>query len=494
MLLLLAARAAGLQESPGGPVIEQRRMPDGSLFLLLPRPGSRVVRWASFVRMGREHEPQGVFGLSEACHRSSLAGTWTQGSGDQLAEKAALVELDRALADWHDALEAGSSTPSEAGQKRLEAKRLAVVKARAEAAKLGDPLLLRRSLAVLPGVGPRVETGVGGSLLSASVPATRVLDFALLMEERRRDAALRTFHRTFEDVRHRLRAREEKRSIRYLRAACQRAILVHPRRLSLMPPSASPRFFSWQDAVEFYQRHQRPERTVTVLVGDFDVERIATGLNRIFVHPPNSVAKPVRLPGEPAQVGKNLSQIRSPGAPSLVLGYRIPEATPLSHLSVLEQLFLRSSRLESSLVRERGLAEQILVHPSFPELGWPALFVIEISSVPGSDYAGLIAESMKLIEELPSLRDAQIERAIRVWRAARRRLADDPRRLAETLAREVALEGRAAAEPEEPSVAAIRKLVGRLLDPARLTMVEAMRAPVSGKQFSGKPPPPGKER
>ncbi|MFQ5507525.1 MAG: hypothetical protein ACE5F1_22405, partial [Planctomycetota bacterium] len=196
MLLLLAARAAGLQESPGGPVIEQRRMPDGSLFLLLPRPGSRVVRWASFVRMGREHEPQGVFGLSEACHRSSLAGTWTQGSGDQLAEKAALVELDRALADWHDALEAGSSTPSEAGQKRLEAKRLAVVKARAEAAKLGDPLLLRRSLAVLPGVGPRVETGVGGSLLSASVPATRVLDFALLMEERRRDAALRTFHRT----------------------------------------------------------------------------------------------------------------------------------------------------------------------------------------------------------------------------------------------------------------------------------------------------------
>jgi len=448
-------------------------MPDGSTVVLIQRPGRPLVTWASFVEMGRQHDPVGLAGLSEACLLASLNGTFKYGSKNADAERTALIELDRARERLRRA------KAREAGAELLTELTRAVDDAEKAARALADPFAFRRMLATLPVHGPRIETDVDGSVLVAQVPAGRLLDFAVYMQDRRRSAVLRDFHELFARTRAALRERartSDQDASSYLRRACARAIVVHPRRIALLPPAYDRPALSWAEARTFYLSHQQPERTVTVLVGNFPLARTVDGLKRVFVEPAQEGLPIVRDPApEPEQAGRNTTFLDADGAPRFVLAYRIPPDTPDGVLGVVGEMVAGSdqSLFTGKLVRETGLATHVGVHSRFPGLGDPSLFTIEVIGRPDT-YEKLLTDTLALTRDLRDPDRGAIERAIRKWRADERRLAEDPERLAIRLARRVGLHGTGVLTEGPPTIDSVSDLVAKLFVDRRLTLVRSL--------------------
>lgn len=477
---LLAPWAGTAQIAPES--ARRVRTPDGSVFLLVPRPGRPVVWWASFVRMGTVHEPPGREGLAAACTRASFHGTRIHGTTDPDAEETALREVERARREVREARRGGGekSVLSKLEQAEVEAKR--------KAAALASRHRFLELVAELPATIPEIRTLVHGTLVTAAVPPRRLRDFAMLMHDRRRHAVLRGFEASFEHVRRASRARTKTDGTEHLRQACLLALSLHPARRAFVLPGATTPFVPRSEALDFYRRHVRPERSVTVLVGSFEIAEVEPMLQHVFAQrDQGAVGAAPALPEEPPQSGRRSIEIEAAGEPRLTLAWRLTSGSTIGDAEVLATLLAEGagSELQGKLVNELALASSAAARPRFPGWGHPALFVVELTPARNVPVQRLVAATEEFFGKLrQSGPDAKaLTRALAVWAAARRRLFDDRRALAQDLALRMGAHARRELPARIPSAASVHTLVSSLFDPSRMTLV-ATRETSPGKKGS----------
>jgi hypothetical protein len=314
----LAATATLAQAQPAGQAM-RFTSPDGSTFLLLPDARVPQVHWAVATWVDGDDDPPGLIGLSMTAMHASLAGTWSTGSRDREAERQALRELDDA---WQQQLQ----RPGDAEAAKL------LIQRDAAAAALCDPRTFARVLAAAPAHGPEIIDREPVAVLVLTTVDTAIAEVARLLVERREQQVLRGLPRLWlRDCLARSR-RNATDPVAILRAEVLALVLPTSPAVGLLSarPLQAP---TREQALTTWAASQRPERTVHVLLGDFDPAAAQAVLSRAFA----STSLPPRAERSSLQPRPLAAQRRSiipgVGQPMLAAAWVLP---PIADRHALE--------------------------------------------------------------------------------------------------------------------------------------------------------------
>lgn len=445
-LLCLAAAAA--QAAP-----TTFRTPDGSRFVLIPDPSIPQVHWALASPCDASSEPPGYEGLAWATAQVSLHGTWRSGSRDAEQERAALARLDEAwqrlMRDTHD--------PAAAANVRRRDE---------EARAFADLTVFPRLLAAAPVHRPEVlARGPVAVLVLTTLPAA-IGEVGRLLVERREQQPLRELPRAWLQVyaeRTQQYVADARRPVRTEVLALTMPDL--PAARSLEPPATgSP---TREQAFAVWAATQHPDRTVHVLLGDFDAAAVRKVLEATFAATalPATPAPPAPAPRPLA--GARRSAVDGVAVPMVALAWVLPPiadpfvlATAVRHLadgpdSWLGQELHRRGRTSTTV---RGTA------PWPPTPGGQSLLLVEATDPAG--VAGvadvLLAACKAAAAKEPEAAALQAVTASlqRQWREAH----SEPRQLAAEIAANALawpLQAPATEWPEAVAPKAIAELLAR---------------------------------
>lgn len=394
------------------------RTGDGSRFHLIAT-GGPLVHWAMATPAGAQEDPPGLEGLSLACARAAMYGTWHTGSRDAAAERTALDQADQ-----------GSDA------------------ATATARALADPRAWLRVLTGAPAMDLALEDRTACAVLSLTTVSSAIPRIAQLLVERREDAALRSLHEEWRAVADALRQRTEADPLWPLRSeAVGLCYPGHPLGRAVERPAANARP-DRATAMQVWRRTQRPDRCVHVLVGGFDLAATRAELERSFAV--TALREPVpSLPAPRALPAVRRSSVPGSGN-GAVLAYRLHGSEPEQDLAVAVHWLGTGPDcwLARLLPASGGRVSSASVTLLRPGVGAPGLLLVELS---GKASSGDLAELglatcavARTAEPVASEVAAATSLALAAWERATR----SPRQFAAVLAE------RALQRPADPVLTA----------------------------------------
>ncbi len=387
--------------------------PDGTPFVLIADASVPQVHWAIASPLDVADEPPGFEGLAWTTLRMSLFGTWTFGSLDVAKERDALAQLDAA---WQQLLrEPGDPKGLDTLRQRDE-----------RATALADLTAFPRVLATAPAYQPEVlQRGSAGVFVLTTLPRA-IGDVARLLVDRRDQQALRELPRTWLTTyteRSRLFALDRARAVHAEVIAL--SMPDHPASRIAEPPSSAAPQRAQAQAV--WNATQRPERTVHVLVGDFDANAVKTVLVEAFGKCSLPPAPPPRAATLRPLAGARRSTVNGVATPTLAIGWILPAVDDRFALAAALQWLAGGS--DSVLGRElqrlgRTGAEVRATAPWPGGLDGAGLFMLEVRDPGGVNGLAdtLLAACRAAAAKLPDAESLQTVNAglQREWRQRNR--------------------------------------------------------------------------
>jgi len=265
------------------------RSPDGSRFVLVPIPDVPQVHWAIATFAGPADEPHNLPGLAIAVQRASLNGTRQTGSLDPEAEGKALVELDLAYAEL-------LANPGDV--ERMQR----VNTLRQHADSLSDHSIFGRVLAAAPAYAPVIGLRDGVAVLQLTTLASSLQDVGHILIDRRENQVLRGLPAQWmREITARQNAFDNDPLTPVYAELLALAIPDHPAVAAGGRPGRSmPRR---TQGLKVWMATQHPNRTVQVLLGNFDPAVAQQVLQQTFTS--------TQLPAPPPTAQPTLRPIRN---------------------------------------------------------------------------------------------------------------------------------------------------------------------------------------
>ena len=426
--------------------------PDGSRFVLVPHVVP-AVHWAvaTFVEAG--DEPRGLEGLAYTTARASLGGTWQTGSADVEKERQALADLDEA---WQSFLQRPGDAAAAAN----------LFQSTEIAAGLGDTAAFRRVLAAMPAHRPEVVEREPVCLFVLTTLPDAIGDVGRLLVDRREQQALRELQATWTlDLQRRSTSHFADPTAAVRAEVLALAMPNHVAARSLERPQ--PRGPKRAEAMAVWESTQHPERTVHLLLGDFDPTAARETLSAVFAAPPSRRAE--RVATQPPHAFQSMRRSTVPGVkvPMVALAWVLP---PIDDRFVLEAAVLwLGAGLDSHIGQElqRGGRSKASVRCHAP---WPrsvdgaSLLLLEVTDPEGTDQLGelVMAAVRSAVAAAPG--PASLLQVLATLQRRWCSLTDDPRQLALELAETAVLWPRAAVSatmPDQLSPEAVQALLAK---------------------------------
>lgn len=341
--------------------------PDGSRFVLVPDAAVPHVQWAIATWADGGDDPPGCEGLARATMRAAAHGPWSIGSRDVAAERACLDEQDlawqRLLADPRDA---------------AAAQQLRDLEKRSQ--ELFDPTVFPRMLAAAPCHRVEiVERGPVAVLVLTTMPAA-IGEVGRLLVERREQQPLRRLPASWlAAFGARTAAHAAERHLAVHAEVLALTMPSHPAARFLQPPvPASP---TRRQALATWAQSQRPERTVHVLFGDFDLRSAEATLGATFA----ATALPNRPGNDPPppqpQAAVRRSLVSGVVHPVVAIAWVLP--APIDNFVLAAAATWlgdgKDSHLASELRRLGRSPRAVRCLTPWPTAAdWPGLFLIEV--------------------------------------------------------------------------------------------------------------------
>ncbi|MGB3966139.1 MAG: insulinase family protein, partial [Planctomycetota bacterium] len=377
LAIALTLPAAAQQPAAAQLPVATFTAPDGSRFVLIADPGVPQVHWAIASWIDGSDDPPGLEGLARAAIHAAQGGTWLTGSRDAERERRALDERDGLLAQLR-------GSPDD-GPLRQQA---ATLDDRCR--QLFDPTVFPRVLAAAP--GHRLELHERGpvAVLAVTTIAAAIGEVGRLLVERREQQPLRGVDAEW--------SRLTTARAKALTADPHRALHAEVLALTMpghalarglqLPGGGSP---TRSQALAAWAASQRPERTVHVLLGDFDAASAEATLRATFAVtslPPRTAA-----PQPPPQPLAGVRHSIVPGTPrpAVAIGWVLP-ATVDANVLATAMAWLGDGD-DSALARElqRAGRTDCRIRCRAP---WPAgedrgLFLVTVEAERDEGLAGL---------------------------------------------------------------------------------------------------------
>jgi predicted Zn-dependent peptidase len=458
--------------------VEEFRLDNGMLFLLLPRHDVPSIAARILVKVGNVDNPPGDSGLAHMFEHMAFKGTDVMGARDAAAEAAVLDTIAAVGDQLRTALKAD---PPDSARVTLLPALLAELESRAAA--YAEPMAFFQ-LYDRFAYDYNARTGQDFTIYEATVPANALEAWMLIESERLQHTVFREFYSELGVVQDERRMRRNDSPEGTAWETMQTlAYGDHPYRNPTIGWEDDLAALSPNLARAFYATYYVPGNMVAALVGDFDPVRA----RQLIVDYFGDIPPGPQPPGIPMEVAAPTAQRRAvhrqgeerqllmsfPGLP--------PTSPEQATARMLGDLLSRdrTSRLDRRLDLETGVARNVRLYAGAGLQRAPGMFVITVDIMPehsNEEAEAIVWEELVRMQEEP----APAAKLAEISSADRKNFTFSLQRnasLADRLARAQAVHGdwreiyRDAADYAAVTPEAVQALAQRLFVPERATIV-----------------------
>jgi predicted Zn-dependent peptidase len=403
LLVLLATAAAAQSFSELQDRVQEFTLDNGLHFLVVERHDVPVFAFNTYVNVGSSDEVTGITGIAHILEHMAFKGTTEIGTKDYKAERKAMADEDEAWAALQEERAKGDLA---------DASRLTDLEQGYEAAKESA-----QQYVVSNEFGQIVENNGGRGLNAGTwtdatnyfyqLPSNRLELWAYLEGNRMAHPVLREFYTEKEGpVAEERRMRTDNSPMGMLIEQFQNlAFFAHPYHHSTIGYMSDIQGISRQDCRDFYNSHYVAKNMTVAVVGDVEFDKVKKLAEKYFSD--ISAAEPPSVDTrEPEQLGEKRLVIEHTSQPFLAMGWHIgsiqdPDFPVYEAIAdILGQG--RTSRLYTSLVKEKKLAVQAVAFAGFPDNKYPS--TLAVLGIPAKDVTAPEIEAV-VLEEVARLRD-----------------------------------------------------------------------------------------
>lgn len=416
-------------------VVEQK-LANGLTVLMVERHQTPVVSLNMTFRVGGVNEQVGQTGLAHLYEHMAFKGTRTVGTKDYEKERPILEEWFRVGTELEQrqrelarkSQERPASSEDQAAIEKLQ-KRFTELQDQAGQFVAGNEmaLLYQRH----GGVGLNAATGKDLTRYMINLPANRLPLWAALESDRMAHPVLREFYKERGVVMEERRLRNDDSPIGLLyETFTSAAFRAHPYGIPTIGWESDILSLTPADTEAFFKAHYGPGNATIAIVGDIHPKEVMALIEQTFGTIPSAPPQPQFVTVEPPQRGERRVEVEFDAEPSLVIGFHKPA---LGHpddyvFDVIDAVLSDglTSRLYTSLVREKRIAASVSSDSNYPGVRSPNLFIFnatplaphttkEVEAAIYAEIERLKTEpvSAKELEKVLNNLDADLVRALR---------------------------------------------------------------------------------
>ena len=362
----------------------EHKLANGLTVLMVERHQTPVVSINITFGVGGVNEQVGQTGVAHLYEHMAFKGTRTVGTKDYEKEKLTLNELFRVgtLFDQRQrelAKKGSAVTPDE--QAALDALQKQVTDLQTQAGQyvVGNEmaLLYQRH----GGVGLNASTGKDLTRYTISLPANRLPVWAAIEADRMANPVLREFYKERGVVMEERRLRNDDSPNGLLfETFTSAAFRAHPYGVPTIGWGSDILSLTPAETEAFFKTYYGPNNATIALVGDINPNEVIALIEQTFGKIPAARATPEIMTVEPEQRGERRVEVEFDAEPIVAIGYHKPG---LGHpdddvFDVIDGILTDglTSRLETSLVREKRLAASVGSDANYPGVRAPNLFIL----------------------------------------------------------------------------------------------------------------------
>ena len=385
--------AAGLATAPShaeSPSLADRviehKLANGMTVLMVERHQAPIVSINMTFGVGGVNEQVGQTGLAHLYEHMAFKGTRSVGTKDFEKEQAVLTELTQVGTELERRereesaraqVEGKTSAPSQALQ-QLQ-RRFKELQEKAGEYVVGNEmaLLYQRH----GGIGLNASTGKDITRYVISLPANRLPLWAALESDRMAHPVLREFYKERGVVmeERRLRTDDSPNGLLY-ETFTSTAFQAHQYGVPTIGWGSDILSLTPSATEAFFKTYYGPNNATVAIVGDINPQDVIALVEGTFGKIPPAPQIPPLVTEEPPQRGERRVEIEFDAEPALAIGYHKPS---IGHpddfvFDVIDEVLTEgvTSRLYSTLVREKHLAASVMSDTNYPGVRAPNLFVI----------------------------------------------------------------------------------------------------------------------
>ncbi len=383
----LARPAPAAEPSPVESQVHEFRLKNGLTFLVVERHFAPIFSFVTLVDAGGSDESCGKTGIAHMMEHMAFKGTPTIGTTDPKAEAAALQKVDEAWAEVQEQMQLKIFN-------RADSTRMAEAQARFEAAETGaQKYVVGNAFSkILEENGVEDLNAFTTEDLTAyfySLPSNKLELWALLEGDRMTYPVFREFYKEREVVIEERRMRVESPPRGRLSQEVQEAAFAaHPYRNGVIGFRSDLEAFGRKDAEQFFRGHYTAANMVIAVVGDVKTEEVKRLAEKYFSAVPAGVKNPGVPTIEPEPLAERYVRTREKAQPLLISAYwGGPSFTDPEYLAADALMDIlasgRSSRLYTSLVKQRRIATNVSASAGVPGTKYPNLCWFTAAPAPG---------------------------------------------------------------------------------------------------------------
>ncbi len=399
LLLLVLSACSGTARGQSFDTVKKQvrthTLPNGMKFIVLERHDAPVVSLHTYANVGSAQESYGITGISHIMEHMAFKGTTTVGTKDYAAESVLLDRMDSIYARLSSDERAVNPDSSEI--KALQAEFDSTNSAAGKLVVTQEYWDLTRENG---GRGLNAYTSSDATQYIVSLPSNR-LGFWMAMEsDRFLNPVFREFFQERNVIMEERRLGVETQPVgKLLEEFLAASFKAHPYHHSVVGHMSDLKNISRTDVKNYFRKYYSPSNLTVAIVGDVDPEQVFEMADLYFGRIPSGPKPEPLRTVEPQQWGEKHIYVEAQSQPIVILGFHRPsvrsdEDRALDALANIVGIG-RSSRLYTSLVKEKEIAVQIGAFNGLPDNKYPSL--LAVFAVPAKGHTN--GECIQAIEE-----------------------------------------------------------------------------------------------
>ena len=413
---MLAATVPGYAESPSlADRVIEHKLANGMTVLMVERHQAPIVSINMTFGVGGVNEQVGLTGLAHLYEHMAFKGTRTVGTRDYAREQAVLDELTLVGNELDHRERDEAARAQMEGQPHVASQEVQQLQRRfKELQDKAGEFVVGNEMALLyqrhGGVGLNASTGKDITRYVISLPANRLPLWAALESDRMAHPVLREFYKERGVVmeERRLRTDDSPNGLLY-ETFTSTAFQAHQYGVPTIGWGSDILALTPAATEAFFKTYYGPNNATVAIVGDIQPKEVIALIEQTFGKIPAAPPIPALVTEEPPQRGERRVEIEFDAEPALAIGYHKPT---IGHpddfvFDVIDEVLTEgvTSRLYSTLVRDKRLAASVLSDTNYPGVRAPNLFVI--AATPLAPHTTAEVESA-IYEELERLKTEPI--------------------------------------------------------------------------------------
>jgi predicted Zn-dependent peptidase len=375
--------------------VRTHTLSNGMKFIVLERHDAPVAAFHVYADVGSANESYGITGISHILEHMAFKGTKTVGTKDFAAESKVLDELDKAYTDMRQ--EETKVAPDQAKLAPLKAKFTDLEKKAKEFVVNNEyfDMMMKEGDA-----GVNAYTSNDATQYINYLPSNRLEFWMAMTSDRFLNPIFREFYKERDVIQEERRLGVETRPTgKLMEDFMAMAFKAHPYHHGVVGHMSDVQAITRKDVEDYFKKFYNPSNLTVGIVGDVKADEVFKLAETYFSRVPSGPRpEPVRTK-EPEQWGERRVAVSAKSQPFLLIGYHVPDARDKDSRAIEALANIlgqgRSSRLYTTLVKDKKSAAMVQAMSGFPSDKFPNLFAVIAMPAAGKT----AAECQAAIEE-----------------------------------------------------------------------------------------------